>query len=258
MNTGVYDNTFETTFVTGHLVSKINQWSHPDKHWFKREVLTRTVSLVAITTFAGLDALYNGTAATLKFPLMLIKGTVGQIALPKVGKLSDHMSPRIGMAAFIRHAYKTVLFAIDMLIGPALGVINPRSNTAFHEKVRIIRRPIIFIPAVDPFSDGEEAYHFSTKSDPLDLTDGKIEQIFHGDPSQSTPDTLEWSPFDGGDASLSTSIPWPQEDIVEPPTVKEVVEEPAKRSAANKAVNGALWLTNEWFIKPLELMGMET
>ena len=129
--------------VTQHLMNNIEFWSRPENGFVKRHLLTRTVALVATTAFASIDATYNIACTVTKLPVALFKSTIGKIYFPKIGKIDDKLSSKLGMIAVLRHAYKTSLFAIDAFLGPLFGFLHPKGNIALHIKLGIIRQPLM-------------------------------------------------------------------------------------------------------------------
>lgn len=145
--------------ITNSLMNKVDTWTQPEQHWAKRHLLTRTVTTVATTAFAAIDATYNALSSVAKLPFAILKGTVGRINLPKIGKLNESMSDKLGMKEVARHVMKAAAFVLVALPSPVLGFLSPRANLRLHQALGLAERraeqPVINKEA-DKAEDKEE------------------------------------------------------------------------------------------------------
>lgn len=129
-----------TDSVTQDLMTKIESWRAPEHHWAKKYIATRIVSLAA-PIFAAIDVAYHAVNTVGKLPVAVVKGTVGRIPLPSIGKLNERLPDSLGICAVLRHALKTALFAMDFFLAPVVGFISPPLSIAMHAKTGLYERP---------------------------------------------------------------------------------------------------------------------
>ncbi|CRX39239.1 hypothetical protein [Estrella lausannensis] len=124
-------NSVDSLFYRG-----IEHLNHSESGFVKQAV-TRAVQMVAIPPIMILSVLYNAFAIALKAPVTLMRYTIGFIPTEK-GKLAD-MFPEDSTASHMAwHAYKILLFWVDIVPLYLVGIIHPGANVFIHKKMALI------------------------------------------------------------------------------------------------------------------------